>query len=202
MRGDVESTYASTLSGAQNLDASSAAAVLLGASQNRMNALRQLGVMASQYGQQTREAYTQAVGQGAQYEDRAYEYNQWLPWQMKMNEMMGLRNQGQQMMSEGFDQFMGAGIQGSNQMSQQMWYDRMNPMGQQGQMQPQSQWGGNPAIDQMGQQQVGPAAGMGYNPYYGPTPYAQYGYMPNQNPGMNQNWMGPRFNPQTGQYEF
>ena len=123
----IEEGTAATLSGAQNLDAGGAAAVLLGAGQDRLRALRQLGIAASQYRDTAQQRYTQAVGQGAQYQQQAYEYNQWLPWQMKMNEQMGLRGQGQQMMASGFDQMMGSEIQGADLASQQMWFNRMYP---------------------------------------------------------------------------
>jgi len=166
MRGDIAQSTSQALSGAQNLDPGSSAAVLLGAQQNRLSALRQLGIMASQYQSGQQENYRQAIGQGAQYEQQAYEYNQWLPWQMKQNLQQGYQNMGMQMASTGFEQGLGAQIQGANIGSNQM-------MGWQPQQQqavaPYTQFQ-NPAINQLGQQQVQPGRNLGADPYWDAQP--------------------------------
>lgn len=137
MKEDIGASAAQTLSQASRMDTSSATAALLGTQQNRMRALRQLGVMASQYQTQAQQRYTQAVGAGAPYEESGYQYNQWLPWQMKMNEQMGREMAGQQMTSNLLDQMMAFSFQGANLAGQQNWYNQMNPYGQQQQMMPQ-----------------------------------------------------------------
>jgi len=126
-RQDIDSATASTLSSSQNLGGADSAAVLLGAGQDRLRALRGLGIQASQYGQRQQEGYTQAVGRGAQFENMAFDYNQWIPQQQFANTITAERNMGNQMMSSGFDQMLGAGIQGANMANQQQWYNNMQP---------------------------------------------------------------------------
>jgi len=128
---DINAATASTLSSSQNLQGSDSAAVLLGAGQDRLRALRGLGIEATQYGQyqqnMARQNYGQAIAQGAQYEDKAFDYNKWIPQQQFANTITAERNMGNQMMSSGFDQMLGAGIQGANMANQQQWYNNMQP---------------------------------------------------------------------------
>ena len=173
-RQDINAATASTLSSAQNLGGADSAAVLLGAGQDRLRALRGLGLEALRYGQNqqnmARQNYGQAIGMGAQYEDKAFDYNQWLPQQMFANTIMGERNMGNQLMSTGFDQMMGANIQGANMANQQQWANNLTP-------------------------QQGVNQGGGMNPaWQGP----QYNY--NQNSlGLSNNNQYP-YNFSTGQY--
>lgn len=92
MKQGIEEAGAVSRSAASNLTGADAAAVLLGEQQNKLSALRQLGLAAAQYRQGAQQNYIAGVGQGAQYENQAYEYNQWLPWQMKLNEQQGYQN--------------------------------------------------------------------------------------------------------------
>ena len=161
MREDIAQTQAATLSGTRQLaQGAEGMAGVLAAAQNRKSALRQLGIAASQYQAQAEQNYINAVGQGAQYEDRAYEYNQWLPWQMKQDEVMGMRNYGNQLTTQGWDQMMGASTQGANLFAQQEWYNNMMGQGQQ----PTPSAPQTPAL-QMGAPPMG--WGQVYNPMTG-----------------------------------
>lgn len=104
MRRDIDQTNAGMMSSAaQAAQGSDAMAAVLGAGRNKMRALNQLGAMASQYKVGRQDAYTQKVGQGAQYDIMKYEYNQWLPAQMKANQVMSLMGVGQTMVSSGLN---------------------------------------------------------------------------------------------------
>ena len=164
-RQDINAATANTLSSAQNLGGADSAAVLLGAGQDRLRALRQLGIAASQYGSGRQEAYTQAVGRGAGYEDMAYQQNISIPWQTKQNEEMGYRNTGTQMIIGGLDKMAGVATQGMNLGAQQQWFNNMSP--QQGQGYNPYQGGGmNPAWNP-----TVPSGYGQYNPPYQPSPY-------------------------------
>lgn len=181
MKGDIAQSTAQALSGAQNLDAGSSAAVLLGAQQNRLSALRQLGIAASQYRERQGEEYRQAIGQGSQYEQQAYEYNKWLPWQMKQNLQQGYNTASMDMTENLLDQGMAMGFQGANMNAMQNWYNNNNPYGQNTGSVPTTytnpQWP-TPSINQMGQQQVAPAANLG-SASWDPYANAQQGSNPN-----------------------
>lgn len=70
--------------------------------------LRDLGMRASQWQNQAELGYQQAqYGRGA-LEQQQFEYNEWLPWQIKKNEIASMRNAGNQMAAGGTDG-MGAG---------------------------------------------------------------------------------------------
>ena len=136
MRQDINASGATALSGAQNLGGADAAAVLLGVNQDRQKSLRQLGIMSSQYQSQqqnqARQNYGQAIGMGAQYEDKAFDYNTWLPQQMKWNQAMDYQNLATQQAASGFDQFSGGVTQGANIWANQQYYNSMQPQQPQG----------------------------------------------------------------------
>jgi len=170
-RQDINAATASTLSGAQNLGGTDSAAITIAAGEQRLRALRNLGIAASQYGERQREGYTQAVGRGAQFENQAFDYNTWLPQQMKLNLQQGLGTAGEDQMSQATDMGVGMLFQGAN----------LANIGQMGQ----------------GQQQQGynPYQGGGMNPaWQGP----QYNYGQNQWGPSNNNQYPYNFN--TGQY--
>ena len=151
---------------------------LLGLMGDRRRALRQLGLSAMQYQDRAKRDYIGSVGQGAQYEDRAWEMNEYNPWQIKQNLQQGYQNAAMGMMSGGFEQMMGATTEGANLWAQQDWFNRMNPQGQGGQQPPQG--GMNPAwnpsvppgyYQQQGFNQVG----MTQPPWVPPGQHISYG---------------------------
>lgn len=167
MRQDIAQTTAAGLGAVgQVAQGADAMAGVLGLMQDRQRSLRQLGIAASQYQSQAQLQHAQAIGQGAQYEDKAFEYNQWLPGQMKANEVMGLRGAGNQGIVSGLDTIGAAGIQYGNMQAMDQWYNRMNQQDPYG-------WGSpgpyvpfqNQSINQLGQQQVQPAVNLGQDPY-------------------------------------
>lgn len=160
MKKDIEATFGTTVGAGRNLGSAAQAAVLLGAGQDRLKALRQLGIAASQYQTGMQQQYAQAVGQGAQYEDMGYQYNQWLPWQMRMNEQTAARNASMQMGLDIADQAAAFGMQGANLFSQNQWMNRMIPQNVQHGMNPNFNFGGYP-------QQPAWNTGWIYNPESG-----------------------------------
>jgi len=177
---DINAATANTLSSAQNLQGSDSAAVLLGAGQDRLRALRGLGIQASQYGQNqqnmARGAYGQAIAQGAQYEDKAFDYNKWIPQQQFANTFMAERNMGNQMQMGAVDQMAGAATQGANMYAQQAWYNNMQPQQDGG-----NQGGGmNPAWQgpqyNYGQNQWGPSNNNQYPLNFGTGQYTPQNY--------------------------
>ena len=160
----------STMSGAQNLDAGSAAAVLLGANEGRRKSIRDLGIMSMQYQSnqqnQARQNYGQVLGQGAQYEDKAFDYNTWLPQQMKWNEQMGYQNKGDQQIDDAIDMGTSFMLQGANMGANQQYYNSMMP--QQGSPQGAGQGSMNPSWQ-------GPQYNYGQN-QWGPSNNNQYPY--------------------------
>ena len=160
----IDQSSAATLSGISQVGQGASAEVgVLAAGADRLRALRQLGITASQYRAGQQENYAQAVASRAPWEQQMFETNQMYPWQVGMNEVMGKYNAGLQMMMGGADMGVGANIQGANMMNNAMWGMQQNPnFWNWGQGQQTSQQGG----------------------------------------GMNPNWTGPVYNPQTGRYEF
>jgi len=132
MKSGIEETTAASLTGVSQLAESGPAALAgLGmAMQNRQSSLRQLGVMAAQHQYGAQQAYAGAVAGRAPWEEQQFITNQYVPWQQQMNEIMGMRNVGTQMYVGGWDQFMGAGIQGANLQAQNQWSNRMMPQQQ------------------------------------------------------------------------
>lgn len=160
MQQGIQQTTAAGLTGARQLAGSGPAALgaLGGLMSDRQRQLRQLGIMASQYQRGAQQDYAGAIMSRAPYEQQQFEYNQWLPWQMKMNEAMGLRGAGQQQLMSGIDQTAAAGINYTNMQAQQQWYDRMSPY--------QSYMGGNPQAVSQGMTDPG-------RPTYSPPPPQQ-----------------------------
>lgn len=156
-------TTAAGLSGVRQLaSGDDRMAGLLGLMSDRQRSLRELGIQASQYRDQAQREYIGSYQQMAPYQERQWEYNQNIPWQIWMNEQQGLKNMGAQMVSQGWDQMMGAGVQGADLMAQNEWMNRMYPQPQP--TVPTYTNMGNP-IGQLGQQQVQPAQQLGSDPY-------------------------------------
>jgi len=179
MRQDIAETQASTLSSASQAgQGADAMAAILSSGQNRMKALSQMGIAAAQYSSGKQDQYAQAVGQRAPWEQQQFEYNQWVPWQQKKNEITSMRNLGMSMIAGGGDMSAAAAISGSNSLNQGLWSLSNNPnitsafqgSGQQG-----------------GQQITG-----GMNPNWNPGTQTQpLTTQPQQN-----------YNPQTGKFEY
>lgn len=188
-RADINQSTAATLSGAQNLGGADAAAVLLGANQDRMRALRQLGIAASQYRDQAQRDYAAALAGRSQYEDKAFEYNQWIPYQWERqsleNQQMSWQNRAWQAQDLGA----AVGIQGANMFNNAMYGMQMNPNF------------GN-AIASFMPQASAPNTGVANNfgfSYQMPTNLGQNPYQAPQLGGV-----GPQmtYDPLTGQYRY
>jgi hypothetical protein len=95
-----------------------------------------------------------------------YEYNSWLPAQMKLNQAETYRGMGNQGMISGLDQLGAAGVNYANMQAQNQWYNQMYPNAGMGAPTYFPAQGMN-NIGQLGQQQVQPAVNLGYDPYYG-----------------------------------
>lgn len=131
MRQDIAQTNASMLSSASQAGSGfDTMAAVLAAGQNRMNALRQMGIAAAQYTAGQQQQYAQAVASRAPWEQQQFEYNQWLPWQMRKNEAQDLMNTGLQMKYSGADIGAAAWTQGANMASQGLWNMQNNPNSQ------------------------------------------------------------------------
>ena len=132
----IEQGTARTLTGVRQLasNQSSAMAGLLGSTSNQQDRVRELGVRALQYRQQQQQNLGQAYLQRAQAENQQFEYNQWLPWQMKKNQIQSLRGAGTQNIYGGLDSMASAAINGMNMNANQQSYGNMIPQyGNQGQ---------------------------------------------------------------------
>jgi len=62
----------------------------------RMDAERELGYNAALWRAQMMQNYQSQLGQMAQYQDQAFNLNQWIPYQQQMNELQSQRMAGQQ----------------------------------------------------------------------------------------------------------
>ena len=100
---------------------------LLGLMQGQKQSLRTLGTMAMQHQYGAQKEAVQAGLQKAPWEEKEFEYNDWVPWQQGKNRAIDMRNMGSQQRSEGWDMVAGAGIQGANLMSMNSWYNNMYP---------------------------------------------------------------------------
>jgi len=128
MRQDIAQTNAGMLSGAMQAgQGADTMAAVLAAGQNRMRALSQMGIAASQYRSGQQQNYAQAVASRAPWEQQQFEYNEWIPWQQQKNEAVDMRNMGLQMKYQGMDMGAAAGIQGANMLSQDIWGMTQNP---------------------------------------------------------------------------
>jgi len=125
----IEQGTAQTLTGVRQLAGNQASAMagLLGATSNQQDRVRELGIRALQYRQQQQQNLGQAYLQRAGAENQQFEYNQWLPWQMKKNQVDSLRGAGTQNIYGGLDQMGAAAIQGMNMNANQQAYGNMMP---------------------------------------------------------------------------
>lgn len=77
------------------------------AHQQSLSSLRDLSIRSSMYRQQQenlkRQGVAGALQTQANYQDKEWQYNQFLPWQTAQNEYWGLRQSGQAMMMGGID---------------------------------------------------------------------------------------------------
>ena len=83
--------------------------------------------MASQYRDQTQKDWMNAVANRAQYEDKMFEYNQWVPYQWERNRIDQLENRAFGLQMEAMDQGSAANIMGMNMANQNMYYMMNNP---------------------------------------------------------------------------
>ena len=74
------------------------------------NQLRDLGMRASAWQNEQQLGYQQAVQGRGVLEQQQFDYNEWLPWQIKKNEIASMRNAGNQMVSQGSDAQAAAGM--------------------------------------------------------------------------------------------
>ena len=102
----------------------------------RLDAERDLGYQAAQYKNQAMQRYQGALGQMANYEDQAFNINQWQPYQTRMNELSEQRMSGQQNFWGGLQ---GEANVGLNYMGTQAQMGSMDKMFPQGGGQPQTQ---------------------------------------------------------------
>jgi hypothetical protein len=98
---------------------------MLGAYSGQQNMLRDLSIRALDYQNKQQQNLGQAYLQKAGVEQQMFEYNKWLPWQMKMNQYESLRGAGTQNIVSGLDSLAGAGIQGANMKANQDQYTSM-----------------------------------------------------------------------------
>jgi hypothetical protein len=113
----------------------------------QLDAERELGYNAALYRAQMMQNYQGQLGQMANYEDQAFNINQWIPYQQRMNELQEQRMSGMQNMWGGMNQgaqtnanMMGTMYQ-SNALQGMMpqWGQGLQPQGNAGQPQ-QSPW--------------------------------------------------------------
>jgi len=163
-KADIEQSSATALGSAQNLSGADAAAVTLGVNQDRLRALRMLGIQAAQYQDQRQKYYAGALAGRAQYEDQMFQYNQWIPWQQQMNRAMGYENMGRNAVYGSYDVGGAIGVQGANMLAQNSWSQFQNPNSAYNQglnyWQPQPQ--ANAGMGYMGQGSSGSASTPGF----------------------------------------
>jgi len=104
MQEDIMGQAAANATGVGQLSSGPEAVMGTGlAYQDASNQLQDLGLRAATYKQGNQQAYAGAVQGRSPYETMEYEYNQWIPWQIGMNEAMSMRNAGQAAQQSGTD---------------------------------------------------------------------------------------------------
>ena len=156
-------TTAGTLSAFSQMgQGASAEAGVLGAMMNRRNALSQMGIAAAQYTSGRQDQYAQAVASRAPWEQSQWEHNEWAPWGIRKNELMGDRNVGMNLKYQGMDEGAASFTQGMGALNRGIGAFANNP-------QAQNWWGGlgggGGGINSIGPQMPFNTGRPSYNPY-------------------------------------
>ena len=113
MQEDIMGQSAANATGVGQLSSGPEAVMGTGlAYQDASNQLQDLGLRAATYKQGNQQAYAGAVQGRSPYETMEYEYNQWIPWQIGMNEAMSMRNAGMGAQQSGSDTMGAAAMTG------------------------------------------------------------------------------------------
>lgn len=95
----------------------------------KQGAIRDLGIQFAEYKAARQAELGSALGQAAGYSDREFEMNQWMPYQVRMNELMGRRQAGAANLFGGAE---GVGMAFNNLAGTQSYLDvlrSLNPSG-------------------------------------------------------------------------
>jgi len=127
-QGIAQTSAAGVTAASQLADSPVAALGALGRIQGQERAsLRDLGIRTAQYRAQAQQNLGQAYLNQAQYQDQAYQYNEFLPWQTAMNQYESYRQAGVQGLMGGADTMGSTAIQGMNMYQNQQWQRNMMP---------------------------------------------------------------------------
>ena len=89
--------------------------------------LQQLDIQGAKYAAeqqlQARQMYGQALGQQAQYEDRAWQYNEWMPWRTELAQAQAQYRGGQRTMESGLSDIVGTFGQAAKLEAQANWFE-------------------------------------------------------------------------------
>jgi hypothetical protein len=96
----------------------------------KQQAIRDLGIQFAEYKAARQSELGGALGQAAQYSDREFEMNKWMPYQVRMNELMSQKQAGAANLFGGAE---GMGMAFNNLAGTQSYLDvlkQLNPYGQ------------------------------------------------------------------------
>ena len=170
MAGEIRQSTAQGLSGVRQLASSEGSAMsgMLGMLDQERRSMRSLGAQALQWQSGQQQQLGQAYLQQGQAQDRLWETNEYLPWQMGMNQAEALRSSGQQNIYGGLDQIGASAIQGANiNATNQMYGNMMDTWGSTGNGTiPYPANNGPVAPNPWANQQNMPISGQSYNYNY------------------------------------
>lgn len=118
LEGDIRQSTSKGLTSARQLASteSSAMAGMLGLMEQERASMRRLGAQALQWQAQQQQNLSQAYLRKGQEEQRIWETNEWMPWQMGMNQAESFRKAGRQNIFSGLEGLSAVAIKGAGMM--------------------------------------------------------------------------------------
>jgi hypothetical protein len=166
LEGDIRQSTSKGLTSARQLASteSSAMAGMLGLMEQERASMRRLGAQALQWQAQQQQNLSQAYLRKGQEEQRIWKTNEWMPWQMGMNQAESFRKAGRQNIFSGLEGLSAAAIQGAGMANQNQMYDKMiDAYLAGGQPPPPPAIGG--MMSNVAQGQLGASGNLGNDPY-------------------------------------